>query len=321
MRHFQWKRSWLLGLLVSLVALSVACGEAVEQEDPRPEDERNAEPAPLNDKVFVTAQELQAFADDGATILDVRPIEDYEAGHFPGAVHVDGGRPWKDDNGILITDVLKAQNQVRDLGIDRDRPVVIYGEARSKGAGRLFWTLEYFGHGKVHLYAPSYETLADGLDFDEETSTPDVEEGDFVVAYRDSVIATAGQVKTAIDDETAILIDTRREGEYEGTEDRGDPRQGRLPGSIWYYWENIFDDDDNLKSEQDLRDEFDQNGLLADGAVIVPYCQTGTRSAYIYAVLRMLGKDDNKNYDGSWVEWSRDPDLPIVEPQDEPSES
>lgn len=113
-------------LLFSLLAMASACGgTAVEQDDTRPEHERNAEPAALNTQVYVTAQELQQFAGEGATIIDARSLEDYESGHFPGAVHTDGGKAWKDDSGFLITDVVDAQQKVRDLGIDRDRKVVI----------------------------------------------------------------------------------------------------------------------------------------------------------------------------------------------------
>lgn len=316
MRRFMMKRSWLALLLVGLVALTSACGSSVEQDDTRPEDEKNAEPAPLNDKVFVSADELVQFAEDGATIIDARAPEDYAAGHYPGAVNTHGGKAWKDDHGILITDVVKAQQQVRDLGVDRDRPVVLYGAPRSSRTGRLFWTLEYYGHGQVYFYPDGYPNLKAAIDFEEQTDTPDVTEGDFVIAERDSVKASADDVQKAIDgDLDAILVDTRRETEYQGTEDRGDPRQGYIPHAIWYYFENVYDDTDHLRSKEDLRQEFEDLGLIEDGALVIPYCQTGTRSATIYAVERWLGYE-TKNYDGSWVEWSRG-DYPIEQPQND----
>lgn len=318
MRPTLLTRSWLTLLLLAFVAAASACGgTAVEQDDTRPESERNAEPAPLNSKVYVTAQELQQFANEGATIIDARALEDYEAGHFPGAVHTDGGKAWKDDNGFLITDVVEAQQKVRDLGIDRDRKVVIYADARDSGAGRLFWTLEYFGHGEVYLYPNDYSALKGELAFEEQTDAPSIEEGDFVVAYRDSVLATRDEVEQAVDgDLEAILIDTRREGEFNGTENRGDPRQGYIPGAVWYYYENVWDENNELRSKEALRTEFDEVGLLQENAVLLPYCQTGTRSATIYAVLRWLGVDNAQNYDGSWVEWS-DSELPIEQPQNQ----
>ncbi|MFP4596903.1 MAG: sulfurtransferase [Persicimonas sp.] len=327
MRHIRTDRLWLITLFVALTTLAIGCGSSVESDDPRPESERNTQPAELNSKVFVSAQEVQDLADDGATLLDARTSEDYELGHFPGAIQVNAGKPWKDESGYLIAwqtndgeligDVVEAQDKIRDLGIDADRPVVIYGDARSSGAGRLFWTLEYYGHGQVHFYSSGYENLKEELDFDEQTEAPAVDTGDFVVAFRNSVLATSEDVNAAIDRGDGILIDTRREGEFEGTEDRGDPRQGYIPEATWYYWENVFDEDDHLRSQAELEAEFEDVGLLGDDALIIPYCQTGTRSATIYAVLRWFGKDDAKNYDGSWVEWSRDEDLSIEQPQHE----
>ncbi|MFW5967048.1 MAG: sulfurtransferase, partial [Persicimonas sp.] len=297
-----------------------------EHDDPRPADEQNYEPQELNSTVFLDAEGVEEFADDGATVIDTRSEEDYEKGHFPGAVQVDGGKPWKDDSGFLIArqdddgelvgDVVEAQQLVRDLGVDNDRPVVIYGNARSAETGRLYWTLEYYGHGEVYLYPNNYEDLVDEADFEQETEAPDVETGDFILAFRDSIFATLENVEEAIDSDNAILLDTRAEGEWDGTADRGDPRQGRIPEAKWYFWEQIYDDSDRLRDKESLEEEFQEEGLYEDDAVIIPFCQTGTRSSYIYAVLRWFGKDNPKNYDGSWVEWSRE-DVPIEEPQEE----
>jgi thiosulfate/3-mercaptopyruvate sulfurtransferase len=317
MRYTTLKRSWLALLLLALVATTTACGTAVEQDDTRPEEEQNAEPAPLNTKVFVSAQELQQFADDGATIIDARSAEAYAAGHFPGAVNTHGGKAWKDSEGYLIEDVVEAQNKVRALGVDRERPVVIYGAKQSSGTARLFWTLEYYGHGQTHLYLSPYETLKAELEFTEQTEAPEVETGDFVIAERESVRATLDEVQAAIEGDNAILIDTRREAEHQGTEDRGDPRQGYIPEAVWYYWENVFDANGDLRPKGELETEFEEVGLLRDDAVLIPYCQTGTRSATLYAVYRWLGRDDAANYDGSWVEWSRALDMEIVQPQNE----
>ena len=318
MRRTNTTTSWLTILLLGLILGAAACGgSSAEIEDTRPEHERNAEPAPLTSTVYVTAQQLQQFADEGATIIDARAPEDYQAGHFPGAVNTHGGKAWKDSSGFLISDVVLAQQRVRDLGVDRDRKVVIYDNARSSGAGRLFWTLEYFGHGEVYIYPNNYDELKSELGFTEQTEAPEVEEGDFVVAYRDSALATREEVEQAVNgDLDAVLIDTRRETEFQGTEDRGDPRQGYIPDAVWYYYENVWDENDQFRSKDELRAEFEELGLLKEDAVLVPYCQTGTRSGTIYAVLRWLGAQSPQNYDGSWVEWS-DSDLPIVQPQNE----
>lgn len=309
----------LVGLLLILSFVS-ACGSSVETIDDRPDDEKNATPSPLNHNVILSLDDFDRLAGEGASIIDVRERDVYDQGHFPGAVYSNGGRDWKDDFGILITDLPLAQQQVRDLGIDRERPVIIYGAPRSTSPFRLFWTLEYYGHGDVHVYAPGYAGLEAGLSFTPETQTPEITEGDFVLAERPGAIATPDEVRSAVENETAVLIDTRRESEFNGTEVResggeNDPRQGYIPGATWYYWENVYDENDQLRPKEEIRAEFEAAGFLKEGATLVPYCQTGTRSTVIYAVLRWLGEEP-KNYDGSWAQWSRG-DYPIEQPQHE----
>lgn len=302
-------------LLVALMACGIACGETTEYEDPRPKSEQNLEPDPLDDTIFVNADGLKEAADNGAIIIDSRAPDAYTAGHYPGAINIEGGKPWKDDFGFLPPFENESQIIARDLGLTRSKEIVIYADVRSKRAPRLAWTLEYLGHGEVSLYMDGYEQLKSELEFTESTDTPDLGEGDFVVSHRKEINATGDDLKRALEsDEPLVLIDTRRETEYTGDEDRGDPRQGTIPESKWYYWENIYNEDDQLRDRTAIEAEFDEQGFLDDDATVVAYCQTGTRSTTIYYVLRWLGKNDTKNYDGSWVEWSRDNDFPIEDP-------
>ncbi|MEL6272933.1 MAG: rhodanese-like domain-containing protein, partial [Chloroflexota bacterium] len=47
---------------------------------------------------------------------------------------------------------------------------------------------------------------------------------------------------------------------------------------------------------------------------ILTYCQTGVRSAHTWFVLtELLGYPNVRNYDGSWIEWANNTDLPITE--------
>lgn len=299
---------------LSLGAVS-ACTESVEYEDTRSQDEQNAKAQPLNAKVFASVSDLKTWRDQGAVILDTRSAEDYAKGHIKGAFSSKAGKEFQDDLGLVFPDVVQLQEAARSLGLKKDNKIIIYGSAANSGSGRLFWTLEYLGHGEVYLMPQGYEEILAELEEEAETTTPEVPKGDFVVALRAEIVATATEVRqVATGEREAILIDTRREGEYHGTEDRGDPRQGYIPNATWYYWENVFDAETKaLRDKETLRQEFQTLGLLKDEALIIPYCQTGVRSAYVYAVFRWLGHKNVKNYDGSWAEWSRDAGLPVAQ--------
>ena len=51
---------------------------------------------------------------------------------------------------------------------------------------------------------------------------------------------------------------------------------------------------------------------MLNGDPIIAYCRIGERSAHTWFVLHeLLGKEDVKNYDGSWTEWGNLVDVPI----------
>ena len=55
-----------------------------------------------------------------------------------------------------------------------------------------------------------------------------------------------------------------------------------------------------------------ERGGHIPSAVNLYYCAVGARSGHTWFILKyLLGYPQVKNYDGSWNEWSRLPDLPI----------
>ncbi len=51
-------------------------------------------------------------------------------------------------------------------------------------------------------------------------------------------------------------------------------------------------------------------GLKPDQGVIT-YCGAGVYGAYDLFVLHVLGHENVSLYDGSWMEWGANPDLPV----------
>lgn len=305
-------------LIVSFLALfllvgSFGCGESVEGPDTSIYEERS--PQPLNKKVFVGVDEFEQLRADGAVVLDARSDEaDYTAGHVPGAVHA----PWsvlKDadaDGAFVEDDPFLAEQSIRELGISNGQKVLVYADAVSTTAARQAWALEYFGHGDVYILNGGISAWTEESGEEVSTEAPSVEPGDYEVALRKSVLATSEDIEKVVDGGLeAILFDARSFPEYEGTDDRDNPEHGHVPNAIHYEWTNVFTEDGKLRDKEELRTELEENGLLVDDAIIIPYCQGGFRSAIIYSVLRWLGEDEVKNYDGSWYEWSRTEGAPV----------
>jgi thiosulfate/3-mercaptopyruvate sulfurtransferase len=112
---------------------------------------------------------------------------------------------------------------------------------------------------------------------------------------------TKDELAARLDDESLTIIDVRSAAEYSGMLGAPcDPRQGHIPGARNLDLQELMG-----RSPAEIRDLVG----LEDGAEIVAYCHSGSRSELAVQVLRSAGYEAS-NYVGSWHEWSRDPTLP-----------
>ena len=115
------------------------------------------------------------------------------------------------------------------------------------------------------------------------------------------------------------LVDVRSPQEFSGEliamagyEQEGAQRAGHIPGAASVPWAQAVKEDGTFKSADELRELYSGKGVLNGDDPIIAYCRIGERSAHTWFVLHeLLGKDDVKNYDGSWTEWGNLVDVPI----------
>jgi thiosulfate/3-mercaptopyruvate sulfurtransferase len=259
-----------------------------------------------------------AWLDAQASHADVVPVfvtdeATFEAGHIPGSVFVPLNRLNNPDDPVSgqIGTPEQFAATVSGLGIQPSDTVVLYDARYSLLAARAYWVFAYYGHNDVRVLDGGTQAWQDaGLELD--TGGVSVDASDYPVPEADPAIRTDLQyVVERLENDDVQVCDTRSVNEYIGTDVRAD-RGGRIPGAINLEWVNAIDTQTGrFKDYETLDTLFARAGFERDKQILT-YCQTAVRGAHTWFVLReLLGYEDVRVYDGSWVEWGNDPSAPI----------
>jgi thiosulfate/3-mercaptopyruvate sulfurtransferase len=236
----------------------------------------------------------------------------YSAGHIPGALLWNAYTDLRDANYVPIERSGFEQLLSRS-GITPQTTVVVYGYSAPLG----FWLLRANGHQDVRLLAGSRDQWSkSGNEWS--VDTPEVQQTSYPLGPLDTdVIASRQDVTSAIGDSRQMVLDVRAESEFTGerfwpsgaTEDAG--RAGHVPGATNVPIGLIRQEDETLRSADELRDIFEHAGVTPDRELIT-YCTIGNRAAQAWFGLKyVLGYPNVRVYYGSWVEWGKLPDTPI----------
>jgi thiosulfate/3-mercaptopyruvate sulfurtransferase len=129
------------------------------------------------------------------------------------------------------------------------------------------------------------------------------------------------EVVRALGDPSALLVHSLSVEQFAGTGGQVYRRAGRIPGSINIPANALMDPDNGCFLPTDkLRATFAAAGV--DRAeTIIPYCGGGIAATTVFLGLVIAGYDNVRLYDGSLLDWTADPDAPMVTDADEDSAS
>jgi thiosulfate/3-mercaptopyruvate sulfurtransferase len=113
---------------------------------------------------------------------------------------------------------------------------------------------------------------------------------------------TVDELRDRLGDGSLVLLDVRTALEFSGAAGaRCDPRHGHIAGARNLPLDELL----ACRCAEDVRVLVG----LPEGAEVVAYCHSGSRSRFAAQILQGAGYRA-RNYVGSWHEWSRDPALP-----------
>jgi thiosulfate/3-mercaptopyruvate sulfurtransferase len=299
--------------LALLGCSALSCAPAINRQSDSPPEVRSAARLPQ----LVSTDELARWQRDrSVSLVDVRTeLSAYLKGHLPGAVYLNPETLRASESGIpaQLLSGRSYSELFSQLGLRLDQPVVVYsaGETRNIDATFLAWLLAGFGHPRVYLLNGGYfkwqleqRPLAQQY--------PRVRRVDFPDSFQPER-ASLNEVRQAISDGDATLVDARPPDQYAG-QAGAQMRRGHIPGAINHYWQ------DDLMQEgfgrvwrpaSDLRRAYAGQGITPDRNIIA-YCNSASEASHVYFTLRyLLGYPRVRIYVGSWTEWAERAELPI----------
>jgi thiosulfate/3-mercaptopyruvate sulfurtransferase len=256
----------------------------------------------------------------------------YDAGHLPGAIHVDMDADLADPAGLgapgrhPLPDPRAFTARLGALGIGTHDTVVAYDDAGGGYASRLWWMLDDLGHPDVHV-------LDGGIGAWTAAALPLTTE---VPVWPPAELALADRWSRVIDRPalterlgSVVLLDARAPERYRGEVEPIDPVAGHIPTAVNAPTGGNLAPDGRFLAPDALAARFaslgvggsEPGGGKPGASDVVTSCGSGITACQNALAMRVAGLGPPLVYVGSYSDWSRS-GMPIAtgpEPGDPPS--
>jgi thiosulfate/3-mercaptopyruvate sulfurtransferase len=270
---------------------------------------------------LISADALNQRLHDGNTIIiDCRfELGKPDAGrkahqttHIPGAVYADLERdlsaPVSATTGRHpLPEIATLSERLGSWGIDRHTQVIAYdADTGAMAAARLWWLLRWLGHAQVAVLDGGLKQwLAKGLPVTASEFTPSPRQ--FVAEPNHQMLVDA-----ASDDADWQVVDARAAERYAGETEPLDPVAGHVPGAANRPFARNLTAEGRFADADTLRQQWLQLLDNARPAQVINMCGSGVTACHNVLAMEVAGLTGSKLYAGSWSEWCKDPQRPVM---------
>lgn len=239
----------------------------------------------------------------------------YDIGHIPTAVRVKWYENLSDPVWRDLIGSKEFEELMDRLGITREDTVVFYGDHANLWAVYALWVFELFGHPDVRILDGGRDAwMQEEREISYAVDDIPQQPGYSVASRRNDHTHRIFVDELRTKYEGCQIIDLRDAEEYTGEVTLpGYPirRNGHVPGAVNHRADSSLLANSRFCSAEAI--EANHSGLGLDPTrPTVVYCNNGARAALEWFVLRfLLGWEDVRVYDGSWIEWGNMMRVPI----------
>jgi len=282
-------------------------------------------PASPREALLISAARLAPrLKDPNLVLLHVGDRANYDAGHIEGARHVSlSDISISDRTGLgsgltlEMPDAATLREKLMALGISDDSRVVVYaGNAPFQSATRVVFTLDYAGLGERTSLLDGGLSAWVNAGRPLSRIAPEIRPGRLSPLKIRPLVVTKEDVKAGGEGGSRALVDARHVDFHQGAQSGGSMlsrhRAGHIPGALSLPFTEITDERFMLRSPEELAARFAQAGVKP-GDTVLAYCHLGQQATAVLFAARTLGHKVLL-YDGSFEDWTRFPEFPVVKP-------
>jgi thiosulfate/3-mercaptopyruvate sulfurtransferase len=257
----------------------------------------------------------------------------YGEAHIPGSIFFDvpsakgvlsqndAELPW------MWPSPAQFEATMSEFGLSADSRVVLVARTPRPGVDsgtmwctRAWWTMHHFGvecsilHGGIERWEAEGRPMTSDASAPPATAAPVILNSEWEQARATSadVLAAVG----AIADQAGqvCLVDALAPESYDGTQGAYGSRPGHITGAVNVPFRSLIDAETcGFVDPDKMVDVLTGAGLL-DAPEVITYCGGAIAATVDAFCLALLGHEHVSVYDGSLMEWTANPDLPITNP-------
>ena len=262
------------------------------------------------------------LTDPDLVLLHVGNARDY-ATHIPGArllTLADVSVSDTSETGLTLQ-MLPAEQlrqKLESFGISPTSRVVVYPASNAvQSATRVVLTLDYAGLGaRTSLLDGGLTGWVAASRPTTDAVPPAAAPGTLKTLIIQPIVVDSTFVREHLKKPGFVIVDARAKTLYDGVQTGGSPdrphKTGHIDGAVNVPFSEITNGASQFRTVDELKAVFDAAGVKP-GDTVVAYCHIGQQATATIFGARLLGHPVLL-YDGSFEEWSRLPNAPVVNP-------